>query len=256
MEVRGGNSVVPKVLLSNQSISIPENTTHSFDSSRYFENVSTYRFVSADGNLTTDLLTDDINISLVGNNLTVITAEVETTSSRTFTIKASDKNNNSIDTNITVEVVDTKDDQAIVVSGINISTTILVDQTALVRLSAVDMDNMQSVIVLLKNSDDTVMETRSIYVDNNLSQIEVSEDFTNLAVGRYSFYIVANGVIGGEGDRSSFTQSSTLVVREADDTPYDFDFLDQSNLLLNRVVTTNTIAVVGIDTTVSASTSK
>ena len=221
----------PELLLTNQTISVAEDTNTSFDLSKHFANVSSYKISSS------------LNTTLDQNNLTIISSNVDTTTEYIVSIVASDDNNNSVNSNITIEVVDEQDDQAITLSDITIAEYVSYGRDLSLSLTATDSDDMESVTSEVKDSNGYVIYRRISYSDTDSTKISVNESFSNLEIGTYSLVITALGADSGEGDRSLISQTHSFSVGL--DTPEQFDFKDQSNLSLNSTLRTNTYTVSG-----------
>jgi len=230
-EEESGGVNKPKLLLTNQTISIVEDTNTSFDLNNYFANASRYE------------ISTTLDIVLSENSVTIISSNVDKTTEYTLSIIASDDNNNSISSDITVEIVDEQDDQSVVLSDVTIAEQIAYGRDVSLSLTATDSDNMESVTSELKDSNGDVVYRRVSYSDLNYTKVSVNETFSNLSAGSYSLIITALGVDGGEGYRSSASQVHNFIVYL--DAPDQFDFEDQSNLSLNSTVRTNTIVVSG-----------
>jgi len=250
-----------EVLVENPRFSIPETVSFSFNASEYIANSSTVIFVDSDSDADTAVSANaksftapSIVITMVDDNVTVVTANVKTTTTYTFTLKGSDESNNSVETTVTVEIVDQQDDQAVSITDLNVSETVIVGANAFIKLKASDADGMEVVTLDLNDSEGNLIDSDSIYSDTNLSQVDVNKTFTALEVGTYTITMTAKGVIGGEGDRSTISQTYEFSVGL--DTPDAFDFVNMYNQNLGVPVTTNTQTITGITTPVEFSTTR
>lgn len=222
----GGSSApaVPSALIENPAFSVPENSTFAIDAASYVANASSYKFSDNDSNADTVVSADGksftapgIVISLTGSNLSVVTTNVDTTLSYGFGVVGSDDANNSAEVNATVEVVDEMDDQEVVLSDVNTSDTVIAGEDAYISLLATDPDGMESVTVEVKNANGDVLNTVVAYPDGNVTRaigttISVNETFSDLDVGSYSFAVMAQGIVSGEGDRSFIQQEYNVSV--------------------------------------------
>lgn len=258
----GSTPTTPEVLIENPSFSLPEKTSFSFDATTVIKNVGSFTFVDIDDDETTTVSADgksftspDLNISIVDGNVTSSAGNILVTTTYVFGLVGTDDNNASVDTNVSIDVVDEYDDQPIQVSDINVSETVLEGEDITVRFTAFDADGFANpCMVNLYDSQANYIDGYSIYANEAGNYIDVNVSFANILSGDYTLKLIANGIVGGEGERSSWTEEVNVSVTILDTTPDDFNFYNRTGLSRNTAYNTNTISVKSITTSVTATT--
>ncbi len=239
--------------VAERTLSLGEDSNFTFDTGIYFDDVDSFSVIeskSANSRALTHT-SDELNVSIVDGVLVVTTGSVDETTTYNFTVTGTEKTRVLKDMNISVEVVDSADDQPITVSSVQ--SDVMTISTFLLNFS--DKDGMASVTLEVSDSDGVVVDTRVVTTGDDVTVINVSESFEALSPATYSVSVVAEGVIGGAGERSSFTDTYSLIVEEiVENKPNAFDFTNKYSQNLSSFVTTNTETITGLTSAVDFTT--
>jgi len=209
----------PAALVDQIRVSTAEESSGIYYANDYMENAVSYRFSDTDGDPRTSLTADgkrfvsaELNMSIVGGNLYFVAGNVGVTKTYTFGLVGTNGDEQSLELAASFEITDGADDAATVLKNIAVPATagVLMPEFA-VSATATDPDGMLWVSVALARSG-TPVETRFAYPGTDPGRIDVNETFRAEGEGNYTVTLTAQGVTGGEGNRSLASASRSVDV--------------------------------------------
>jgi hypothetical protein len=109
----GEPATLPSAKVENIRISVPENTTGSYDADDYIANATSFRFTDTDGSPETVVSADgkqfsapDLNITLSGSIVSYVAGSVPAATTYSFGLKGLDDEGHSLELDAAVEITD------------------------------------------------------------------------------------------------------------------------------------------------------
>lgn len=227
-----------------RTLSLGESSSFIFDTSLYFDDVDSFSVIESKSLDSRDLThtSDDLNVTIIDGVLVVTAGSVDETTVYNFTVTGTEITRALTDINIAVEVVESSDDQPI-----GIISILWENKIKEISFTLSDSDTMISASLIIKDEDNnTVVDSPYSADSDNATLISVTDSFDDLIAGKYTAYITATGVVGGDGDRSTLSVEYIIEVpEEVVDIVGQFNFTNMSNQNLSTFVTTNTEVITG-----------